>query len=211
MKLIGFFLFFLLFVIALVTLDTPEESLRSGESLENKYFSSSSILFQYTGLPVIYAEVTGRQRRQRPYRNPLRRLRKQLRSEKRKSRRALKADGSEISQPSPQGDSNVSEDNVKAEMEGVKELPLRNKLGRKPSITTNHVFCPTEGCRGYRVLGPHPDHWIVGGGTYDIKNGNQRQMYRCKWCGQRFSETHGTVFYGLKTPQEASFKNQLTV
>jgi len=36
------------------------------------------------------------------------------------------------------------------------------------------------------VLGPHSDHWIVGAGTYDIKNGNQRQMYRCKWCKKRF-------------------------
>jgi len=179
----------LLFVIALGTSDTQEESLRSGESLENKYFS-----FHYTGLPVIYAEVTGRRRRQGPYRNPLRRLRKQLRSEKRKSRRALKEDGSEGSQSSPQGNSNVSEDNVKAEMEGVQDLPRRNKPGRKPSIATNHVFCPTEGCRGYHVLGPHPDHWIVGAGNYDIKNGNHRQMYRCKWCEERFSETRGTVF-----------------
>src|SRR3989304_3653065 len=108
MKLIGFFLFCLLFVIALGTsdtadtADTAEESLRSGGSLENKYFSSSSILFHYTGLPVIYAEVTGRRRKQGPYRNPLRRLRKQLRSEKRKSRRALKEDGSEGSKSSPQ-------------------------------------------------------------------------------------------------------------
>ena len=158
MKLTGFFLFCLLFVIALGTSDTPEESLRSGESLENKYFSSSSILSHYTGLPVIYAEVAGRRRRQRPYRNPLRRLRKQLRAEKRKSRRDLKADGSEVSQPSQQGDSTVSEDKVKAEVEAVQELPLQNKLGRKPSVATNHVFCSTEGCRGYHVLGPHPDH-----------------------------------------------------
>ena len=156
MKLIGFFLFCLLFVIALGTsdtADTAEESLRSGGSLENKYFSSSSILFHYTGLPVIYAEVTGRRRRQGPYRNPLRRLRKQLRSEKRKNRRALKADGSEVLQPSAQGDSAVSEDKVKAEVEAVQEIPRRNKPGRKPSIATNHVFCTTEGCRGYHVLG----------------------------------------------------------
>jgi len=206
MKLTGFFLFCLLFVIALGTSDTPEESLRSGESLENKYFSSSSILSHYTGLPVIYAEVAGRRRRQRPYRNPLRRLRKQLRSEKRKSRRDLKADGSEVSQPSQQGDSTVSEDKVKAEVEAVQELPLQNKLGRKPSIATNHVFCSTEGCRGYHVLGPHPDHWIVGAGNYDIKKGNQRQMYRCKWCKKRFSETRGTVFFGLKTPQETVYR-----
>ena len=39
MKLIGFFLFCMLFVIALGTSDTAEESLRSGESLENKAWS----------------------------------------------------------------------------------------------------------------------------------------------------------------------------
>ena len=206
MKLIGFIIFCLLFVIALGTSDTPKESLRSGGTLENKYFSSSRILFHYTGLPVIYAEVRGRWRRQQPYRNPLRGLRKQLRLEKKKSRRALKDDGLEVSQPSPLWYSTVSEGNVRSEVEAVQELPRRNKFGRKPSIATNHVFCPTEGCRGYLVLGPHPDHWIVGAGTYDIKNGNQRQMYRCKWCKQRFSETHGTVFYGLKTPQETVYR-----
>src|SRR3990172_11003920 len=31
-------------------------------------------------------------------------------------------------------------------------------------------------------------------------------MYRCNWCGQRFSETHGTVFYGLKTPHETIYR-----
>ena len=30
-------------------------------------------------------------------------------------------------------------------------------------------------------------------------------MDRCKWCGQRFSETNGTVFYGLKMPQETVY------
>ena len=109
MKLIGFFLFCLLFVIALGTSDTPGESLRSGGTLENKYFSSSSILFHYTGLPVIYAEVRGRGRRQQPYRNPLRRLCKQLRLEKKKNCRALKEDGLEVSQPSPLWYSTVSE------------------------------------------------------------------------------------------------------
>jgi IS1 family transposase len=88
----------------------------------------------------------------------------------------------------------------------VEELPLRNKLGRKPSLTTNHVFCPTEGCRGHNVTGPHPDHWIVGAGTYNVKGGDKHQMYRCNWCGQWFSETYGTVFYGLKTPQETVYR-----
>jgi hypothetical protein len=86
-------------------------------------------------------------------------------------------------------------------------MPQRSKRGRrKPTIETNHVFCPIEGCRGYFVLGPHPGHWIVGAGTYDTKSDNHHQMYRCKWCGERFSETRGTVFFGLKTPQETVYR-----
>ena len=90
--------------------------------------------------------------------------------------------------------------------EATDQFPPSKKRGREATIPTNHVFCPNESCRGYQVLGPHSDHWIVGAGTYDIKNGNQRQMYRCKWCKKRFSETHGTVFYGLKTPEETVYR-----
>jgi IS1 family transposase len=31
-------------------------------------------------------------------------------------------------------------------------------------------------------------------------------MYQCQWCKTRFSETQGTVFFGLKTPQETVYR-----
>jgi hypothetical protein len=63
-----------------------------------------------------------------------------------------------------------------------------------------------EGCRGYGTLGPHPDHWIVGAGTYTTKTNGTRQMYQCQWCETCFSETQGTVFFDLKTPQETIYR-----
>jgi len=80
------------------------------------------------------------------------------------------------------------------------------RRGRRPTIPTNHVFCPEKGCRGFEKLGPHPDHWIVGAGTYTTKAGGQRQMFQCQWCHSVFSETQGTVFFGLKTPQETVYR-----
>ena len=61
-----------------------------------------------------------------------------------------------------------------------------------------------EGCRGYGILGPHPDHWIVGAGTYLTKANGRQQMFQCQWCETRFSETQGTVFFG--TPQETVYR-----
>jgi transposase-like protein len=49
-------------------------------------------------------------------------------------------------------------------------------------------------------LGDDPIHDIVGCGTYTTVHGEVRQMYQCKVCGQPFSETAGTSFFGLKTP-----------
>ena len=214
MKLVGLFLFSILVIFFCLLIDTAREQPLSYEIFIEQEGSptSSFTLFQYAGVHVVWAEVNVLRRKQRPYRNPLRRLRKKLRKDRRRSLRLLKKNPekdssveaapleSEISKIEQQTENVVKVSEVKGEM------PQRSKRGRRPTIETNHVFCPIEGCRGYHVLGPHPDHWIVGAGTYDIKNGNQRQMYRCKWCGQRFSETHGTVFYGLKTPQETVYR-----
>jgi IS1 family transposase/transposase-like protein len=60
-------------------------------------------------------------------------------------------------------------------------------------------------CRGFARLGPHPDHRIVGYGTYATRSGT-RQLYRCAWCQTVFSETQGTVFFGLKTPEETIYR-----
>lgn len=76
----------------------------------------------------------------------------------------------------------------------------RRRAGRPRTVPTDQVCCPHEACRSYGILGPHPKHDIVGCGTYTTLHGERRQMYRCKVCGQPFSETAGTVFFGLKTP-----------
>ena len=78
--------------------------------------------------------------------------------------------------------------------------PAKRWLGRPRTIPTDQVCCPSEACSSYGVLGPHPDHDIVGCGTYTTTHGEKRQMYECRVCGKRFSETAGTPFYGLKTP-----------
>jgi len=51
-------------------------------------------------------------------------------------------------------------------------------------------------------LGPHPDHDIIGAGTYTTSWGEIRQLYLCKVCENTFSETAGTPFHQLKTPKE---------
>lgn len=74
--------------------------------------------------------------------------------------------------------------------------------GRPRMIPTHHRCCPHEGCSSYGILGPHPDHDIVGNGTYTTVHGEKRQMYLCQVCGQPFSETADTPFFGLKTPMK---------
>lgn len=85
-------------------------------------------------------------------------------------------------------------------------VETRKKRGRPATIDTNHVGCITLRCRGYGKYGPHPDHWIVGAGTYPTQHNGQCQMYQCEWCKQRFSEMQGTVFFGLKTPAETVYR-----
>lgn len=56
-------------------------------------------------------------------------------------------------------------------------------------------FCPNEGCELY---GDIETARIIRFGK--TKNGTQR--YRCKSCGQTFTETHGTVFYRRQASRE---------
>lgn len=86
----------------------------------------------------------------------------------------------------------------------TERAPARQR--RRPAkIPTDHVFCPVPGCRGHSKPGGDPNHRIVGAGTYTTRSG-KRQMYQCQWCKTRFSETQGTVFFGLKTPQETVYR-----
>jgi len=77
---------------------------------------------------------------------------------------------------------------------------VRPGPGRPRTIPTGHRCCPNEECFAYGRYGDDPAHDIVGCGTYTVGHGEVRQMYQCKVCGQPFSETAGTPFFGLKTP-----------
>lgn len=157
---------------------------------------------------VVWVEGVEAQRRRRPRRNPLRQWRKLMRRLAKEQRRAArraqrqfqcKAEAVEIASAPIKEQTVIA---VKAEEQAID----RKKAGRPATVATNHIFCPTEGCRGYGQLGPHPDHWIVGCGTYTTLWGQRRQMFKCNWCGQRFSETQGTVFFGLKTKDEVVYR-----
>jgi len=80
--------------------------------------------------------------------------------------------------------------------------PVRRGPGRPRTIVTDHLCCPNEECPSYGIRGPHPNHDIVGYGTYTTVHGEKRQMYLCRVCEKPFSETAGTPFYRLKTPKE---------
>jgi transposase-like protein len=56
-------------------------------------------------------------------------------------------------------------------------------------------FCPNEACELY---GDIETAQIIRFG----KTKNGRQRYRCKSCGQTFTETHGTVFYRRQASRE---------
>ena len=87
------------------------------------------------------------------------------------------------------------------EVEEPEQLKKRGR-GRPRTIQTDHRCCPYEDCSSYGILGPHPDHDIIGAGTYPTSWGETRQLYLCKVCGRTFSETAGTPFHNLKTSKE---------
>jgi len=63
-------------------------------------------------------------------------------------------------------------------------------------------FCPNESCKcyGWRKQGN-----LVKAGTYKVK-GVARQMFQCKICGTRFSETQNTIFFGSHYTDEQIFQ-----
>lgn len=59
-------------------------------------------------------------------------------------------------------------------------------------------FCPNEICREYGKCQSERQHNIVRFGQ--TRAGRQR--YRCKSCGQTFTETKGTLFYRRRTSEK---------
>jgi len=70
----------------------------------------------------------------------------------------------------------------------------------KSQINLHEHSCCHEGC---------PDYGKRGLGNIVIKERygkNDRALLKCKTCGHCFSETRGTIFFGLNTPEEEVLK-----
>lgn len=161
----------------------------------------------------VWAEELCPHPRPRQHRNPIRRWQRLMRLAARRQRRCRpparrrRSRPTAASQTSPPAPAPVSQTQTAA-VSGLETPAVKpgQRRGRRPTIGTHPVFCPTEGCRGPGKLGPHPDHWIVGAGTYTTQANGQQPMFQGQWCKTRFSETRGTVFFGLKTPQETVYR-----
>ena len=60
------------------------------------------------------------------------------------------------------------------------------------------MFCPNKTCESYGLFGQGN---IIVISTYMTQSG-RRRIFRCKLCGETFSETRGTIFYDLRTEEE---------
>jgi IS1 family transposase len=161
-------------------------------------------LFGFSACP-IWIRTKIPRRKQRPYRNPLRKLRKQIRALKRELQRLKKKQLREQAGKDDSSDEQAANNIVQSIQDTEEKYDLeQRKFGRPATIITNHFFCTTDGCRGFHITGPHLDHWIVGCGTYSAC-GETRQLLQCKWCGAKFSETRNTVFFGLNTPSKTIY------
>lgn len=58
--------------------------------------------------------------------------------------------------------------------------------------------CPNKACPDYGVLNKGN---IKAASTYKTQSG-PRRTFKCKTCGEMFSETRDTVFFELKVPEE---------
>jgi transposase-like protein len=61
-------------------------------------------------------------------------------------------------------------------------------------VTISDYFCPNEKCKCY---GLRDQGNLVKAGTYK-NHGIDKQMFKCKVCKSRFSETRNTVFFGSR-------------
>jgi IS1 family transposase/transposase-like protein len=58
--------------------------------------------------------------------------------------------------------------------------------------------CPNEGCAKYKLMNRGN---VSSMATYETQSG-VRRIFKCRECGERFSETRETVFFDLRTPEE---------
>jgi transposase-like protein len=67
-----------------------------------------------------------------------------------------------------------------------------------PSFAQVGDFCPNTACADYGKLQTEHQRNIIRFG----KTKAGRQRFKCKTCGQTFTETKGTIFYRRRTPED---------
>ena len=81
----------------------------------------------------------------------------------------------------------------------IRSHTLNDQGGRQcPEFAQVGDFCPNETCADYGKRQSEQQHNIIRFG----KTKAGRQRYRCKTCGQTFTETKGTIFYRRRTSEE---------
>jgi transposase-like protein len=73
-------------------------------------------------------------------------------------------------------------------------LNLCGKIKTDIMINIDQYFCTNEQCKCY---GLRSQGNLIKAGTY-IKQGETKQMFKCKICGSRFSETRNTIFFNSR-------------
>ena len=72
------------------------------------------------------------------------------------------------------------------------------KRGRKPAHDLSRITCPNPECPDFGKAGISA---IVSNGTYTTREWKTRR-YKCKTCGGSFCNRSGTIFDGLRAPEE---------
>lgn len=87
------------------------------------------------------------------------------------------------------------------------DIPITvDGLGAKKKRSQNNIDktkCPNPGCEMYDSA---TDGNIICNGTYHTKQRELRHRFKCKKCGISFSSKAGTIFYGLRSPEEKIMK-----
>ncbi len=148
---------FVVVLVFVVCITFPRQPVFLGELVIEKQGVIPGERDSHQGIPlsalccVVWAEgVEPRRRRRRPYRNPLRQWRKLMRRLAREQRRAARRAQRQV-QSVEIAAVPIKEQAVVAVKVEEKAID-RKKPGRPSSVATNHIFCPTEGCRGYGQL-----------------------------------------------------------
>jgi transposase-like protein len=68
-------------------------------------------------------------------------------------------------------------------------------------VAIDDYFCPNKNCKCYGLRGQGN---LVKAGTYK-KHNVDKQMFKCKVCQSRFSETRNTIFFGSRYSDETIY------